>query len=131
MVRALVVALAVAGFAPAADAQPRTGFAFGRIGGNILPYAVTITATGAISARGPVTLGRKQLTQTELDGLRRSATANAFARLPAVTACPGTLPDVAATFIRVGARTVRVHGHCLARYERVWTALTRAAEVSP
>jgi hypothetical protein len=130
MMRMLVVALALATLAPAAGAAPQTGFAFGRVGGNIIPYTVTIAPTGAVSARGPVTLGRRKLTQPQLAALRRSALVNAFVRLPAVTACPGTLPDVAATFIRVGSRTVRVHGHCLARYERVWVALTRAVRVT-
>ena len=37
------------------------------------------------------------------------------------------LPDVAATFIRVGARTVRVHGACVARYTKLWNALAADA----
>ena len=49
-----------------------------------------------------------------------------FSKLPAVTACPSTLPDIAAQFIRVGGRTVRVHGSCLQRFNRLWTALTKA-----
>jgi hypothetical protein len=49
-----------------------------------------------------------------------------FSTIPAVTACPKTLPDVAAEFIRVEGRTVRVHGSCIARFNRLWTALNRA-----
>jgi hypothetical protein len=40
------------------------------------------------------------------------------------------LPDVAATFVRVGPRTVRVHGTCLAHYQRVWNALARAVKIT-
>jgi hypothetical protein len=53
-----------------------------------------------------------------------------FTTLPLVTNCKGTLPDVAATFIRVGASTVRVHGNCVPRYSRLWKALTSAVKVS-
>jgi hypothetical protein len=130
MVRALLLALVVLALVPAAGASSRTGFAFGRIGGNIRPFTVTIAADGTAHASGAVTVGRKKLTPAQLAGLKHTAAVNSFVTLPAVTACPGTLPDVAATFIRVGARTVRVHGSCLVRYMRVWRALTGVAKVS-
>ncbi len=106
------------------------GFAFGRIGGNIRPYTVTIASGGAVRVSGPVTVGRRQLDATQLAALTRAAAEARFAALPGSTQCAGTLPDVASTFIRVGARRVRVHGSCLPRYNRLWRALGRAVRLS-
>jgi hypothetical protein len=124
---ATLVLLALAG---AAGASPQRGFSFGRVGGNIRPYTVSIGTDGRVHVSGPVTAGRMKLTGAQLAALGRAATAARFATLPNVTNCQGTLPDVAATFIRVGARTVRVHGACVARYAKLFTALTRAVALS-
>ena len=107
-------------------ASPQTGFAFGRVGGNIIPFTVTIAATGAVKREGPAPGTATHLTKEQLAVLNRVAVETKFTKLPAVTACPNTLPDVAAQFIRVGGRTVRVHGSCLARFNRVWAALVKA-----
>ena len=123
-----VLALAAV-LAPAAHASPRTGFSFGRIGGNIRPYTVVIAADGHVKVSGGATAGRTLLTKAQLAKLAHVATASHFTSLPAVTSCPRTLPDVAATFVRVGGRTVRVHGSCLARYQRVWAALGAAVHI--
>jgi hypothetical protein len=104
-----------------------TGFAFGRTGGNIMPFSVTIATTGAITATGPAPTHVDAVTKQRLAALNRVALDVRFTTLPAVTNCPGTLPDVAATFIRVGGRTVRVHGSCVKRFNRLWTALNNAA----
>jgi hypothetical protein len=39
-------------------------------------------------------------------------------------------PDIAATFVRIGARTVRVHGICVARYAKLLAAFTQAVKLS-
>jgi hypothetical protein len=122
----IVVAFAAAAAAVAgAAATPQRGFAFGRFGGNIRPYTVTIAAGGAVTVSGPVVAAHR-LTAAQLAALRHLATAERFGALPASTQCSGALPDAASTFIRVGARTVRVHGYCIARYNKLWRALTRA-----
>jgi len=129
--RMLAVLLAAAAILPASSAaSPQRGFAFGRVGGNIVPFAVTVGNDGRVSATGPVTTGRTRLTQLQVANLNRVATTNGFGSMPAVTSCPGTLPDVAATFVRVGPRTVRVHGSCVARYQRVWNALGHAVKIT-
>jgi hypothetical protein len=51
------------------------------------------------------------------------ATETSFTTLPAMTNCRGSLPDVATTYIRVGARTVRVHGGCVPRFQRLLKSL--------
>jgi hypothetical protein len=127
LLAAMLILLALAG---AAGASPQRGFSFGRVGGNIQPYTVSIGNDGRVHVSGPVTAGRMKLTVAQFATLNRAASAARFTALPNVTNCPGTLPDVAATFIRVGARTVRVHGACVARYAKLFTALTRAVALS-
>lgn len=111
---------------PLLVAVPQTGFAFGRVGGNIMPFAVTIATSGVVTSTGPAPVRVKRLTKQQLAVLNRVVVETSFAKVPAVTACPNTLPDVAAQFIRVGGRTVRVHGNCLGRFNRLWAALSKA-----
>jgi hypothetical protein len=124
---ALLSALAAA--APAGAAAQR-GFAFGRLGGNIVPFTVSIGNDGSVKATGPVKVGRPHLTRLQIANLNRIAATNAFGALAVVTNCPGVLPDIAATFIRIGPRTVRVHGSCVQRYQRVYAALAKAVKLS-
>ena len=118
--------LAASAAAPAEGTVAPTGFAFGRLGGNIRPYKVTIANSGVVRTSGAVMVKRRMLTNVQLATLNRVATETDFEMLPAATNCPGTLPDVASTYVRVGARTVRVHGNCIARYARMWKALSVA-----
>ncbi|MGZ8715899.1 MAG: hypothetical protein ACXWYO_02195 [Gaiellaceae bacterium] len=111
---------------PAAGAVQPTGFAFGRLGGNIRPYSVTIANSGVVRTSGAVEVGRTRVTPVQLAALNRVATETRFTMLPAETNCRGSLPDVATTYIRVGARTVRVHGGCVPRYARLLKALKAA-----
>ena len=124
------VAVAAAATAAAGGAASQGGFAFGRTGGSIRPYTVTIAAGGAVRTSGPITVAQRHLDATKLAALRRLAQRTGFATLPLSKSCTGTLPDVASTFIRVGSRTVRVHGSCLAAYNRFWLALTQAVRLS-
>jgi hypothetical protein len=130
MRRALLIAVVAAVVVPTAAASERRGFAFGRVGGNIRPYTVSIGNDGLVRVSGAVEVGRMKLTLTQLAELNRVASVTRFTALPLTTRCKGTLPDVAATFIRVGARTVRVRGNCVASYARLWTALSRAVKAS-
>jgi hypothetical protein len=127
--RQLVVLGAALALVPAAPAaKPKTGFAFGRLGGNIMPFTLTVATDGAVRATGAAPAHRTTLTKLQLANLNRVAFLVDFEHLPASTACPQTLPDVAAQFIRVGAHTVRVHGGCVKGFDRLWTALARATE---
>jgi hypothetical protein len=115
---------------PAAGASPQRGFAFGRLGGNIRPYTVSIAANGNVAVSGSATAGRMKLTAAQLATLNRAVTNAHFGAFPPATNCPGTLPDVASTFIRFGAKTVRVHGNCVARYAKLFTVLSHAVKLS-
>jgi len=126
LVAAAVAALALA--APAAAAG--TPYSFGREGGNIRPFSVTISSSGTVHVVGPVNVGRRKLTSAQLAAIGKVVTSAGFGKLPATTLCPRTLPDIAATFVSVGSKTVRVHGNCLARYAKVWNALTAAVRIS-
>ena len=126
---AVVLLAGLTGSAPAGAAAQR-GFAFGRLGGNILPFTVSIGNDGSVKATGPVKVGRTHLTRLQVANLNRIAATNAFGSLPATTNCAGTLPDAAATFVRIGPRTVRVHGACVPRYRRIYDALAKAVKLA-
>jgi hypothetical protein len=129
MRRLLVVAALTCLAAPAAGASAAR-YSFGREGGNIIPFTVTIAATGAVHASGPVKVGRAHLTTAQLASLGKVAKQARFSALPATTLCSGTLPDIASTFVAAGSHTVRVHGSCSTRFSRVWNALAAAVRLS-
>jgi hypothetical protein len=130
MRRVLLLVALVAVAAPAAGASEKRGFAFGRTGGSILPFSVSIANDGTVRVFGAAEVVRTKLTVRQVANLNRVASMARFTSLPERTNCPGTLPDVAVTFIRVGARVVRVQGSCVARYTRVWKALGAAVRLS-
>ena len=117
---------AAASAAPAAQAALPSPISFGRSGGNIRPFTVTIGASGRVSATA-ATVTRTRVSARTLARLERLAAA-----LPAGRrACPGTLPDVAALFVRVGPRTASVHGACSAAFESAYAALAAAVGLRP
>jgi hypothetical protein len=130
VVPVLFLLVVAASALPASSAIRPTGFAFGRTGGNIRPYSVTIANSGVVRTSGAVEVRRKMLTSLQLGGLNRVATETSFVTLPKATNCRGALPDVAATYIRVGARTVHVHGTCVPRYQRLLRALQTSVRIS-
>jgi hypothetical protein len=128
-------ALALAlGFACAGP--PTThAFAFGRVGGNIAPYTVTIQQDGTVAATGPVNLSDAHrrvpaAVRRRLDALVRTTR---FSTLPGRTLCPGSLPDYASSFVTVTSGTTRkrvlVRGSCNAAFEKLYHALAAAAGV--
>jgi hypothetical protein len=121
--------LALVGALPASGAV-QTGFEFGRLGGNIQPYSVAIANSGVVHTTGAVQVGRKHIEQLQLAMLNRVATETRFTMLPVKTNCRGSLPDIASTYVRVGARTVRVHGRCLPRFERMLKALKASVQLA-
>lgn len=128
-ISASVFTLACSGVTP-----PRhTTFTFGRVGGNIRPYTVTITRTGIVKAEGPVTvahLGRK-IAPARLARLDRLVRTAHFFALRTLIICPGALPDLAAATITVSTpardRRVVVRGTCNHRFRTLYKALTAAA----
>src|SRR5436309_13122008 len=101
MARIAVAVLALALGAQAAHASSAPAFAFGRSGGNILPFTVVISSTGRISARGPVDPSRTRVSPRTLARLLPLARREGFFAMPPTTIRPGTLPDLASLFVAV------------------------------
>jgi hypothetical protein len=132
---AKLAAFAIAFLAALTAAAPvgagaQRGFAFGRLGGNIVPFTVSIANDGSVKVSGPVRIGRRHLSRLQIGNLNRIAATNAFGSLAKVTNCPGALPDIAATFVRIGPRTVRVHGTCVQGYQRIYASLVKAVRLA-
>jgi hypothetical protein len=119
-----LVAAAVLGATPS--------FAFGTVGGNIRPLTASIARSGKVVVDGAPT---RTVSRAKLVALGRLAHRQGFFSLPATVTCAGVLPDIASRYVRVtdGSRTwkVTVHGGCNARFNRVYSALARAADLSP
>lgn len=100
--------------------------AFGRTGGNIMPFTISIAPSGRVTASGPAPDHVATVSKARLAMLDRAVRAADVSTLPVATNCPGTNPDVAWELIRLGGRTVRVHGACVTRFTRLWDAMNRA-----
>jgi len=103
--------------------SPQTGFAFGRTGGDIVPFRISISAEGVVHGTGAAPRHDRRLTKLELATINRVAYETDFLDLRARTNCAPALPDEATEFIRVASHTVRVHGRCVPRFNRLWAAL--------
>jgi len=121
----------------AARPTPQPVFQFGRAGGNIEPYTVTIYDNGTLDSTGPVRLANPDthLSQARVAALLRYARTQLFWTLPKQRICPASLPDFAAQFVTIQTptktRTVRVRGGCSVRFTRLFRALSSAATVTP
>jgi hypothetical protein len=124
-VRRLLVLAALAAVLSAcgSSAAAHTPIAFGVSGGNLVPYTVTIQPNGLVRVRGSMTVKHhRPIRAAKVRSLREAVQgAHLTSRQ-----CPGTLPDVASRFIRVGGRTVTVHGACEPHFQTLWTELAQA-----
>jgi len=117
-----IVLLALAFAAHGASAADRTTIGFGISGGNIPSYGVTIRSDGSVRTTGSPPHVRRQIAVGSVRRLRNEIQgAHLVSRR-----CPRVLPDFATHYIRLGGRTVSVHGTCEARFQRVWNDLWRA-----
>src|ERR1051326_6305115 len=99
---AAVIALLLAtGAAARTTSQPM--FQFGRVGGNIKPYTVTINSDGTLDHSRSVRLAKPntKLSQTRLAALLRYARTQRFWSLPKLTLCRGSLPDFASSYVTI------------------------------
>ena len=135
-VRFVAPLVAAATLLPAAGAASTSpSFSFGRVGGNIAPFTVSIAADGAVSSSGPVRLvdPDRVVQAKSRAALLATASRQGFFSLPRRVRCTDTLPDVAGEFVTVRTgpiqKTVTVRGHCRPGFEKLYTALSRAAGV--
>jgi hypothetical protein len=115
---ASTAALAACGSAAVAD----TPIVFGITGGNIAPYRVSIRPNGSVRGSGSQGTVRRQIPPPRVRQLPHEIEQAHLAS----RSCPGSVPDVASQYIRVGGRTVTVHGGCEAQFRRVWGDLLQA-----
>jgi hypothetical protein len=98
---------------------------FGVGGGNMVTYQVTIEPTGRIRSSGPLRPRVRRLSHAKVVSLSRLVRTDFAAGLKS-RLCPGTNPDIGSHFIQAYGRTVRVHGSCEPRFQRLWDTLARA-----
>jgi len=123
--RLALIAVVVLGLAACGGSgAPKNGLkiTFGRTGGLIVPYAITIAPDGTVTATGnppvkpPTSLTSAQ--EEKLSGLVRDE----LGKLTTLQ-CGHTLPDAASNFITAMGRTVVVRGDCEPRFSKLFDAL--------
>ena len=129
----IIVSAALAVPALGSAAPGPTSFAFGRTGGNIAPFTVTISSSGAVRVTGPVEPRVGVVGPAARARLAALVETTRFSSLPLTIRCHGELPDVASNFVTVRragvTRTVLVHGDCSSRFSRLYDALARAVGI--
>jgi hypothetical protein len=116
--------------------QSLPSFAFGRSGGNIIPFTVRIGKDGRVTTSGPVhvTATDAPLVAPLRNGLAKLAQAEGFFSMPALISCSGVNPDVAGRFVTVTAagksRTVTAHGACKPAFEELYAVLSASVGAS-
>jgi hypothetical protein len=132
----LTVALALPFSAAAHDSQAAAAFTFGRTGGNIAPFSVTIARDGHLTAHGPAQLTKPAavVSSAALAGLLKLAKAEKFFAMPKSVRCKQTPPDFAASFLTItqasGTKTVTVHGDCQSRFTQLYAVVSAVAGVT-
>jgi hypothetical protein len=116
--RVVVVAAIAAALAGCGSSSTAQGpLVFGITGGSMVGYNVSIQPNGGV--RGA---SRRQIPAAQVRRLRQEIQqAHLTSRQ-----CAGALPDFASQYIRVGPRTVTVHGDCEPSFVRVWNDLAQA-----
>jgi hypothetical protein len=109
-------------------------FAFGRTGGNIVPFTVRIVKDGRVTTSGAVRVTATAASTPLRNGLAKLARAEGFFSMPATIACGGVNPDIASRFVTVTSggktRTVMEHGTCKPAFEELYAVLSAAVGAS-
>jgi hypothetical protein len=131
---AIAASAAIIGVAGAGSAATQPSFKFGRVGGNIQPFTVTIARDGSVTSAGPVQPAKHKLTAQTLARLAALAATKHFFALPLRVNCAGSLPDFAYRSMTVSTsatrtRTVLVRGSCRPGYTTLYAALAAAVGV--
>lgn len=138
LLAAVTVALAVpiavlAGGSGKSQAPPT--FSFGRTGGNIVPFTVTIAANGRVSTTGTQKLTLTQATVPLRNGLGKLAKAEGFWTMATSLECGKINPDIAGRFIKITSggrtRTVTERGTCYPAFEELYAVLSASVGAGP
>jgi hypothetical protein len=122
-----VLALGLAGCGSSAAPADTFRITFAIAGGNVVPWTVVIHRDGVVTT--------KRSTHVTVDGRlstgKRAAlfrdVHDAFASGLRSRRCPGTLPDVATSYIAAEHHIARVHGACEPEFTELWHELVRAS----
>ena len=128
MRRLLLLAVLALGLAACGGSgAPKNGLTikFGRTGGLIMPYVITIASDGSVTSTGnPPVKPPASITSAQVDSLSSQIRAG-IGKLTSLQ-CGHTLPDEAATFITALGKTVTVRGSCEPKYTTLYDALSNA-----
>jgi hypothetical protein len=119
---------------PQRHVAPQAAFIFGREGGNIRPYTVTILTDGTVTASGLAHTAIRHLSDPTdaIAGLMKLARAERFWAMPAQIVGYG-LPDVSGRFISIhtagGTKTVHVRFVHVATFDQLYAVLLAVAGV--
>jgi hypothetical protein len=131
---ALAVPLAVLAGGSGKRQAPPT-FSFGRTGGNIVPFTVTIAANGHVSTTGTQQLTLTQATVPLRNGLAKLARAEGFWTMSTFISCGKVNPDIAGRFVKITSagktRTVTVRGTCVPAFEELYAVLGASVGAGP
>jgi hypothetical protein len=116
-----------------AKSAPPT-FAFGRAGGNIVPFRITIGKDGRVSSTGPIRATAPAASVALRNGLARLAKAEGFFAMAADIPCGPTNPDIAGRFVTVTAygKTRTVFARCASfqAFEELYAVLAASTGVT-
>lgn len=115
--------------------QAPAAFSFGRTGGNIVPFRVTIGSGGRVTTSGPVHVALTQASTPLRNGLAKLARAEGFWTMATFLNCGRINPDVAGRFVTVSAagrtRTVTVRGSCSPAFDELYAVLSASVGLGP
>lgn len=120
----------------AAAAGTRVTIVFGQEMGNIRPFSITISSSGAVKATGPIRLtgSPAKVSKAAIAGLVVLAQTENFKTLPNFTSCPGALPDLANRYVSIKTpgwnHRASVRGGCLDSLNQLFAVLMEVAHAS-
>ena len=132
MRRLILSAVVVLGLAACGGSATPSGplkITFGRVGGLIVPYSVTIAPGGAVTTTGSPPATPTPLTRAQ-DMVLSNQVRDEIGKLKSAS-CPGDFPDEASLFITALGKTVRVRGNCDRDFLNLFDALTTATGLAP
>ena len=127
MRRLILLAVLVLGLAACGGSGKQNGpvkITFGREGGLIAPYSITIAPGGAVTTTGSPPATPASLTSAQ-DLLVSNQVRDGIGKLKSES-CPGDFPDEASFFITALGKTVTVRGNCEQGFTDLFNALTTA-----
>lgn len=120
-----VLALGLAACGGSGAPKDALKITFGRTGGLIVPYSITIAPDGTVTSGGnPPVKPPASLTSAQVETLSSLVRAGMPKLTPLL--CGHSFPDEASSFITAQGKTVTVRGDCEPGFTKLYNALTAA-----